>query len=445
MLSSALYEDYVFPQARRFNLTLSWDNYNDGDSDVYGNIDSLAAKANLSAFVQRIKYMVPLVNEVSVNPDDHHLRFGGIASHHLGDVISQLYCLANRVSYYCRDYSYIIKEVMFDEICNLASVVYDGEGLGNQFTHLARQNAPTLQSLTIYTHDEELSTSNLIRDVGGSCVVYPCLRKLKLSMEYDIDESISFGSNVPVLFPRLQHLGLGGNYAFDKYVFFKGNAASLECMSVSLDSSMVHMIRRYNLFTPTSHPNLRNVKVTFCSDFIPTLFPAATDAIQFALDIGPGAPVREISTSIFAKTLLPVYPFLGLHTCTQVLSLGHTPLVLWDAIVLIQSLHLLTDLHAGAVSLGTIPDGVTRKALPAYVISKYAPMGQRFRCWHLVNICGNSVSSTVECLLLLALVCPNFDYSSPFVFRCESYRKPMQDALASDMFKDHASRLQRRQ
>ncbi|KAJ2060377.1 hypothetical protein GGI08_003051 [Coemansia sp. S2] len=57
-------------------------------------------------------------------------------------------------------------------------------------------------------------------------------------------------------------------------------------------------------------------------------------------------------------------------------------LSLWDAITLIRSLPLLSDLETGTLGLGELPRDVSMASLPEYVRSNYAPMGKRFRCWH---------------------------------------------------------------
>ncbi|KAJ2796975.1 hypothetical protein H4S07_006064, partial [Coemansia furcata] len=156
MLSSAPYRGYVFPQARKLSITLFWDEPEGSDtSDESNTIDPLVAKSNLDAFVQRVKYMVPSVNEISVQPTASSLENSGIVSHHFIDMASQLYRLANCVSHYCRVDSTAVEEVRFDNIQNMTSIAYNGEGLGDQFTQLARLNAPTLLSLTINTNNEE--------------------------------------------------------------------------------------------------------------------------------------------------------------------------------------------------------------------------------------------------------------------------------------------------
>ncbi|KAJ2461266.1 hypothetical protein GGI03_005078 [Coemansia sp. RSA 2337] len=428
MLSSAPYNGRVFPLARELLLTFLWDEFDgSGESGGYDDIDPLVDKANISAFVQRIRFMAPTVGVIRV-------QLGATSSEDRG-------VATDSVEYHCRNDRNVIKEVQFGGICNLVSIVCIGEGLSSQLTRLARQNAPTLQSLTIDTENDKVSISGLIRDVDDICVVFPCLLKLKLKMGSNDDDSICLDSNGPALFPRLRHLDLFMYSKFDMYLFFKGNAATLECLSLELNRSMISMLRRYSVFTPTSHPNLKYVGINYWFGFTSTIFATSADAMQFTLDIGPKAPVRKISGSLSGNTLLPSYHLLGNYTCIQVLSLGPIPIVLWDTIALIKSLPLLSDLHTGSVSLGTIPGGMTRSKLSSYVRSTYAPISLRFRCWHIHDDYRSNAAQTVECVLLLALACPNFDYAAPHTIRRITFDKPIRDAIASDMFKDHAARL----
>ncbi|KAJ2012938.1 hypothetical protein GGI03_001070, partial [Coemansia sp. RSA 2337] len=96
---------------------------------------------------------------------------------------------------------------------------------------------------------------------------------------------------------------------------------------------------------------------------------------------------------------------------------------IWDAITLIKSLPLMSDLHS-RMSVVTPPlADLSIHELLAYVPSEHGPiMGQRFRCWHVNGISG-SVTLAVKCVLLLALICPNFDY-------CATPMKQLQEYMA---------------
>ncbi|KAJ2810988.1 hypothetical protein FBU31_007868, partial [Coemansia sp. 'formosensis'] len=208
-----------------------------------------------------------------------------------------------------------------------------------------------------------------------------------------------------------------------------------------LDTRMVAAIRRYNVFTPISHPGLKCVKVGFSDNFIPGIFATAAEAMQFTLNIGPSAPVREIREPSPGDKLLPVYSLLGNHTCIQVLSLEKVRPDLWDVISLIKSLPLLSDLHTSSARLGAIPADMRKLDLPAYICANYPPMGKRFRCWHFHGLVPGSEFTVATCVLLLALACPAFDYALPHPGSQCLFRGPLQQTIQSDTFKDHEPRL----
>ncbi|KAJ2886412.1 hypothetical protein H4R27_000703 [Coemansia aciculifera] len=77
-----------------------------------------------------------------------------------------------------------------------------------------------------------------------------------------------------------------------------------------------------------------------------------------------------------------------------------------------------------------MPTGVTKAKLPAHVISNYSPMAKRFRCWLFQDF-------------LVALACPNFDYSAPPPAGIKKYREKLEETIATRGFKKHAPRLGR--
>ncbi|KAJ2741355.1 hypothetical protein GGI20_005250, partial [Coemansia sp. BCRC 34301] len=83
-------------------------------------------------------------------------------------------------------------------------------------------------------------------------------------------------------------------YPFGDDVLFRGNAATLERLALILDAKAVTMLREHKVFTPTSHPRLGVVDISFDDNFAPDVFATAAECMQFVLDIGPTAPVRGL-------------------------------------------------------------------------------------------------------------------------------------------------------
>ncbi|KAJ1822282.1 hypothetical protein LPJ60_002115 [Coemansia sp. RSA 2675] len=432
-LSNAPYDACAFPLAKKLTLTLDWEDPRYSD----------AHEANIDAFIRWIGQVAPSVNRIRIQPGASVHDSGVIASIYFGRLISRLYQLAEIVELDNYVEGGVFIELQFDSISHLTGLSYTSIGLEEEFTALARRNAPTLQSLVVDSEVDVVDIGSLIANADGSSVVFPCLLKLCLDVLITAKASRNPDHTGPAPFPRLRHLSLGMDSNLDMYVFFRGNAATLEFLNVMLDSSMVAMIRGGNLFTPTSHPNLHCVKVLYPYGLIPEVFATAAEAKQFSLRIGPTAPVRTIGEPSLMHSQMPVHSLLEGYTCIQVLSLPEAGLELWDVFSLIKSLPLLSDLYTFSTRLGPLPEGKKKSELPAYVISTYAPMGKRFRCWHFGAHKQRSLVDVAECVLLLALACPALDYAVQHVANQSDFLRSVRKVIASDTFKDYEPRLRR--
>ncbi|KAJ2058947.1 hypothetical protein GGI17_004731 [Coemansia sp. S146] len=327
MLSCAPYDE-AFPLVGKLTLSFDWDEHDEsdgyGDVHEYNAIDQRMAETNISAFVQWIKQKAPMVNKIRIQPGASVDESDATADENFGELISRLYQLVDHVDLDSYDGSKMATKLQFDNIRHLTHISYTSDGFGNQFTLLARQNAPKLQSLVLMSKGEEyIDTCSLITNVDGSGVIFLCLLKLRLDMRFDDDMS------------------------------------------------------------------------------------------QQAVHSGPA------------------------------LSLTEAWLELWNVLSLIKSLPLLSDLHIFSAQLGLIPTGIEKSNLPAYIRSKYAPVGERFRCWHFHGYLREIECEIVNCVLLLALACPAFDYASSPTCDRSSFTESMLEAIESDMLKDYAPRLQR--
>ncbi|KAJ2486045.1 hypothetical protein EV174_001359 [Coemansia sp. RSA 2320] len=116
---------------------------------------------------------------------------------------------------------------------------------------------------------------------------------------------------------------------------------------------------------------------------------------------------------------------------------------LTDVVTLIKSLPLLSDLYVDYPRLDVVPDGVPSDELPSYMISTYAPMGERFRSWHCACFYKWRASDEeiAKCILLLALVCPNFNKASVSSDAQKALMDAMRKAVNSAGFERHAWQL----
>ncbi|KAJ2104878.1 hypothetical protein GGI16_002589 [Coemansia sp. S142-1] len=286
--------------------------------------------------------------------------------------------------------------------------------------------------------------TGLVRDpAGGGYLEYPCLHTLKVRSFSDQRplKRAAFKDIVP--FPRLLRLTVSSFSPFSDDILFRGNAATLEYLAMVLTVETVSMLKKYKVFTPTSHPNLKCAILDIPPLDMPNVFASGAEYIQFVLGIGPGASVRQIvDLDNYPKDCNLALSALKHHGCIQILSLPSTPLSIWQAITLVESLLLLSDLQTKAPVLGELPQGLSIAELPEYVRSNYAPMGKRFRCWQVYDRPEHEYKEIATCVLLLALACPNFDYAVFDYSRCrEPFMKVMQDVIAEPEFNQDAPRL----
>ncbi|KAJ2439029.1 hypothetical protein GGF42_008099, partial [Coemansia sp. RSA 2424] len=298
MLSTAPYDGSPFLQARKLALIFVPDEM--GKTDGAVDTDPLTAETNVAAFVQRVKQMAPKVSEIRVQPAydgdmEIYERKTIKGDHRFSDLVSRLFQLVGIIEYgEVIDYSMPI-ELRLDNICNLVHMKLDSMArVGDtcQFVRLARQNAQTLQYLCIWSEEEKIDVFGLVQYADGRLVTYPCLRKLQLYGLSDVTtlQQREFPGAVP--FPNLRSLFVKCVYPFSDDTLFRGNAATLEVLEMELTRSMASMLRKYSVFTPASHPKLQCVNIRYFDKFTPDAFASMAEVAQFALSIGPKAPVR---------------------------------------------------------------------------------------------------------------------------------------------------------
>ncbi|KAJ2465281.1 hypothetical protein GGI03_002752 [Coemansia sp. RSA 2337] len=361
--------------------------------------------ANITALVQRIKNMAPAVSEIYVYP-----LYGdavGMLLHcdvHVLNLVWQLFDIVERRTVISGSddsmliYSGLepIRDLVHLE-CSLDSDFYSA-------WPLIRRSTKTLQFLDLDVGDMEL-TDLVIDRAGGDYLEYPCLHTLMLH---------------------------------------SGNAHTLEYLELRLFAKTVSMLKKHRVFTPTSHLNLKCVKLDIPSSDMPDMFVSGAEYMRFVLSIAPGASVRQIvELDKYPEDCNLALSILKNHGSIQILSLPYMPLTIWQAITLVESLPLLSDLSTKAPVLGELPQGLSIAKLPEYVRSNYAPMGKRFRCWHVYDWPEYNYKEIATCVLLLALACPNFDYAALYEDYREPFMRVMQDKIAEPEFSQDAPRLRR--
>ncbi|KAJ2580051.1 hypothetical protein GGH95_002793, partial [Coemansia sp. RSA 1836] len=180
---------------------------------------------------------------------------------------------------------------------NLTRVTYNSMGYGmdagSPILQMVRQSAQTLQYLFIKAQDIE-DVLGLAQDDDGHYIEYPCLATLKLGQHALSSTVLRPVTGGVILFPSLRQLSIGDLYPFGDDTLFRGNAATLEYLLIMPRRETCDILRRFNVFTPNSHPKLQCVRTCKQRGYEPDDLQPTDDLVQFALSIAPNTAVRDI-------------------------------------------------------------------------------------------------------------------------------------------------------
>ncbi|KAJ2331312.1 hypothetical protein GGI00_003308, partial [Coemansia sp. RSA 2681] len=258
LLSREPFGNDLFPKTRVVKFDLRWYK-NDMDRQLGAAFRLAYAEANICAFVQRIKQLAPMVYEIVVEPQFEPFVYEGNTAHFFSSLTSQLWQLASRAIYEAFG-PYNPMTPRLETFPNLTRITYDHlcceRDVGGQFVRMVRQSAQTLQYLLIRARDID-DALGLVQDDDGHYIEYPCLVTLKLhqrELPSTVSRPVTGGV---ILFPSLRQLSIGDFYPFGDDTLFRGNAATLEYLHIMPRRKTYDTLRRFNVFTPTSHPKLQ--------------------------------------------------------------------------------------------------------------------------------------------------------------------------------------------
>ncbi|KAJ2863695.1 hypothetical protein GGH94_003422 [Coemansia aciculifera] len=403
-LSRASYNEGIFPLIRTIHFEIFM--LEPPEDEYVGYPDDTRAHANVVDFVQHIRRMTPATNKIWTL-----IKYGqgGLTRHlknHSGDLMTQLYQIGSQVQHSSSEPS-VFNMDQVASVRNLVHLDYYTEKNCEHLAQLVRQNAPSLQYLRIVIC-EPLDIAEFIRDESGAYVEYPCLHTMEHQVMADLPDLLpAFEGAAP--FPSLRRLIFRTEYSYGDDTPFRGNAATLESLRLVMEESTLDALSDCKIFTRTSHPKLQRVETKFMIDDMQGRSDIARALVQFVLGIAPHASI--------------------------------TPVQLWDVVSLIGSLPLLSDLHTQLPTLGDMPTGTSSATLPAYVRSKYAPMGKRFRCWRLDCELLCVTEESAQCVLLLALICPNFGCAALLDSERGKFMDMLEATTYSDEFIQYGPRL----
>ncbi|KAJ2838138.1 hypothetical protein FBU31_000989 [Coemansia sp. 'formosensis'] len=427
------YIDCAFPLVRSIKLSFIQPDGNE--------IASPDFKFNIYSFVRRIKEMTPSTKKIIISIKPRTISFHWYPTYQLDILMAQLSQLAIDIEYDIERQPIIIDQQL-SGLCSLSFSRFDSAYNAEQVYQLAQRNASTLKYLNI-VGVATLDIAGLIQSIDGNYIQYHCLHTLKLhgSSLLGGSQHLVFPGAVP--FPNLRCLRFGGGCSFGDDTLFRGNAATLESLTIFLDPVPVQVLREYRVFTPVSHPRLQHIKLRIKSGSEANIFSSDAEYMRFVLGMGPNATVLDIFDLLDGPGLQSIVPVLGEHSSLQVLSMPFVSFRFWEVVSLVKALPLLSDLYTSMPAIEPRPTGVPKHKLPAYVIDKYASVGKRFRCWHISIVDDQEWENLVRCLLLLALICPNFDYANIGIVWREVFMAHMKRMITTDGFRPYATRLRR--
>ncbi|KAJ1884094.1 hypothetical protein LPJ71_009838, partial [Coemansia sp. S17] len=228
VLSSEPYITRTFPMVRSISFLFSLPSAT--EQQAFIATTSPDAESNIGAFVKRVKQIATKLDKIGIilSPHDNEPPS---PIQQLNDLVQQLCQQAVDIEYEVSRQPVILDQRL-NGLRNLVYVSFDSTDGDEQIVQLVRRNASTLQSLDVL-ESTITNVNGLILDDDGSYMQYPCLHTLKFSGRRgpDVPRLLVFPGAVP--FPSLRKLSIGFKCLFGDDTLFRGNAATLETLSLS--------------------------------------------------------------------------------------------------------------------------------------------------------------------------------------------------------------------
>ncbi|KAJ1664661.1 hypothetical protein EV178_003905 [Coemansia sp. RSA 1646] len=281
----------------------------------------------------------------------------------------------------------------------------------------------------------------LFYDDNDRPMTYPKLQKLdfdlisyvKAKHMLSLDESI-----VPS--PALTHLNWPTTYTFADDTLFRGNSDTLEYLSITFDTNLMEIVKRYNVFSggkysklshiaarKTSRINIEQMGFESFASFATSLISPETRSFKIS-DYNPQHPLTDaITTNRVAENI-------------RILNLGEAKLVLLDMLDLIKLLPNVTD-------FACLPGGIglelskKRGKLIQYLYADYYPLSHCLRCWTLPHTNNITARSIALMSIALAILCTKFTFTDLPHYENKVYNYELSMILATKGYKKYTAKI----
>ncbi|KAJ2346398.1 hypothetical protein GGH92_003623 [Coemansia sp. RSA 2673] len=250
-------------------------------------------------------------------------------------------------------------------------------------------------------------------------------------MEQELDPSI-------VPFPVLKSTKVLLPYPFAGDELFRGNSSTLKHLDFWIDENAVNVI--YGGGALSKH---RNLQVTISRVYygIPNLPEGTMDL--FLASLAGAARSLTLPASVVVKNIQVAVQGDYKFEHIQVFEATLDKLSLFSILCLLKALPALIELRCGISGLGSELEDISAKRLPDHIASTYGALGQNLRVWHIPSTNHDDDDNIIECIVLLALVCPNFRHANVAPCGIRNFNALVAKILRRSSFSKHALQLSR--
>ncbi|KAJ2068647.1 hypothetical protein GGI08_000762 [Coemansia sp. S2] len=223
----------------------------------------------------------------------------------------------------------------------------------------------------------------------------------------------------------LRSLILNDQYAFDNDVLFRGNSATLEYPHIIIDKHFLEMCNKSRVFE-NKHKALRHLIIhgDYSDD---ELYLISKDDMNKLLN-------NLVSNAKRLQHGLGFQNIRIFETTFKEMSLSYV-------LCILKALPAITRLRSGINGVGHMLAQFENDDLPDHIVSTYGDVGSKLEVWEMTSFDSRCETDIINCILLLALVCPNLRREELVPKSVPDYRNKITEALESDQYRKYASQL----